>query len=148
MASVQCCETCGVYKALKLLQTYTYQGCISSSTFAAITNSYYLNYLSTRAYMIELWRRVTDLTLQVTFSSQQEKDAFQEKLDAAKRLLLPDGPLQRETFCFLNALLDRVLTASPTPTVDAPTPPASGSSLLDTSGIHIYCKGIYYKVRF
>ncbi|KAL5471290.1 hypothetical protein EMCRGX_G029387 [Ephydatia muelleri] len=41
-----------------------------------------------------------------------EKDAFQDRLDAAKRLLFPDGPLQRET-CFLNALLDRVLTASP-----------------------------------
>ena len=78
------------------------------------------------------------LSLQVTFSSQQEKDAFQDRLDAAKRLLFPDGPLQRETLCFLNALLDRVLTASPTPTVDVGTPPASGSSLLDTSGIHIH----------
>ena len=77
-------------------------------------------------------------SLQVTFSSQQEKDAFQDRLDAAKRLLFPDGPLQREMLCFLNALLDHVLTASPTPIVDVGTPLASGSSLLDTSGIHIH----------
>ena len=76
------------------------------------------------------------LTLEVTFSSENEKEAFQEKLDAAKKLLLPRAPHNRETYCILNAMLDRVLvsvTDAPVTTPPAVTPPAG--SFLDTSGI-------------
>ena len=79
------------------------------------------------------------LTLEVTFSSENEKGAFQEKLDAVKKLLLPQAPHHRETFSFLNAMLDRVLlsaTEAPTTTSVAVTPPAR--SFLDSSGKYMY----------
>ena len=75
------------------------------------------------------------LTLEVTFASENDKKMFQDKLAAAKRLLLP--PHRRDACSFLNAMLDRILV--PTGTYDASTPPVlppAGSSFLDTSGAH------------
>ncbi|KAL5509808.1 hypothetical protein EMCRGX_G005238 [Ephydatia muelleri] len=74
------------------------------------------------------------LTLEVTFASENDKKMFQDKLAAAKRLLLP--PHRRDACSFLNAMLDRILV--PTGTYDASTPPVlppAGSSFLDTSGV-------------
>lgn len=97
-------------------------------------------------------------TLQVTFSSQQQKDAFHEKAEAVKRLLFPDGSHQRDTFGFLNAVFDRVLASSPLPTTGNATEAvpmsscsaASGNSILDTSGIYLCykTKALYFKAMF
>lgn len=82
------------------------------------------------------------ITLEVNFASEQQKGAFQEKLDAAKRLLFSGGPPQRDNYSFLSLMLDRVLgTAVGSPT-DMPVRahctnaagPALEKSLLDTSG--------------
>ena len=50
------------------------------------------------------------LHLQMSFSSQEEKDIFVSRFDEAKRLLVPDGIVKRSTLSVLNAMLDRVLT--------------------------------------
>lgn len=74
-------------------------------------------------------------TFQVTFSSQEQKDAFHEKAEAVERLLFPDVSHQRDTFGFLNAVFDRVLGSSPLPTMGNAAPMTSAASFLDTSGI-------------
>ena len=61
------------------------------------------------------------LTLEVMFSSENEKESFQEKLDAAKKLLLPRASHYRETYSFFNAMLDRVLVSTTDTPVTTPT---------------------------
>ena len=48
---------------------------------------------------------------EVTFPSENEKEAFKDKVDAAKKFLLPHflPHSQRETYRVLSAMLDRVL---------------------------------------
>lgn len=77
------------------------------------------------------------LTLEVTFASENDKKAFQEKLDAAKRLILPLH--QRDTHSFLNAMLDRILATATTSGSVTSIPPVVtpiGNSFLDTSGMY------------
>ena len=75
------------------------------------------------------------LTVEVTFTCEQDKGAFQAKLDAAKRLLFRDSPLHhRDTYTFLTAMLDHVLDSPVHAPGTSSTTTASGTSLLDNCG--------------
>ena len=78
--------------------------------------------------------RPVRIHLELPFTSIEEKTAFQNKFEAARRHLSPHVMPNGDTVGFLNAMLDRVLASNVAAPGTSSTAPAVGNSLLDNSG--------------
>ena len=77
------------------------------------------------------------LHLQLSFSSQEEKETYLRRFEAARLLLAPGVNKRKATISVLNALLDRVTVLAQTESVPVSRSRTSSSAnemMLDSAG--------------
>ena len=73
--------------------------------------------------------------LQLSFSSQEEKETYLRRFEAAKLLLAPGVNKLKATISVLNALLDRVLAQTESvPVSRSRTSSSANEMMLDSAG--------------